>query len=148
LRNRIISGLSLGVVVVEASERSGSLITARCALDQGRDVLAVPGPVLSGRNRGAHALLRDGARLVESAEDVLDEIGIRLSAARDGPAEVLDDEPLLRCLPLGDPVDLDAIAALTGLGTDRVLSALTGLELRGVVTRTAGGRFVRAIRKW
>ena len=73
--HRIISGLSHAVVIVEAAEQSGSLITARLALDQGRDVMAVPGSVAQGRNRGAHALIRDGAPIVESAEDVLRELG-------------------------------------------------------------------------
>src|SRR5438067_12115470 len=81
-RNRLYSGLSRAVVIVEAGERSGSLITARCALDQGRDVLAVPGNVLSGRNRGAHALLRDGAKIVETADDILEELGPSASGAR------------------------------------------------------------------
>jgi len=141
LRNRIISGLSRAVVVIEAGEKSGSLITARCALEQGRDVLAVPGNVLSGRNRGAHGLLRDGAKIVESADDILEELGMcGRGAGRAAPAP---RDPILACLTPGEPSDLDAIAAATGLGTAKLLPRLFELELQGAVARIGGGRFVR-----
>ncbi|HEY7287021.1 MAG TPA: DNA-processing protein DprA [Vicinamibacterales bacterium] len=141
LRNRIISGLSRAVVVIEAGERSGSLITARTALEQGRDVLAVPGNVLSGRNRGAHGLLRDGAKIVESADDILEELGMG-AAAPNVSSAVLD--PVLACLTPGEPSDLDAISERTGLSATRLLARLFELELQGAVTRVGGGRFVRS----
>jgi DNA processing protein len=144
-RNRIISGLSRAIVVIEAGEKSGSLITARCALDQGRDVLAVPGNVLSGRNRGAHALLRDGAKIVESADDIVEELGLCLVAeapAAAGPAAPKND-PILANLTAGEPCDLDALAERTGLHSSRLLPRLFDLELRGFVKRAGGGRFVR-----
>ena len=142
LRNRIISGLSRAVVVIEAGEKSGSLITAKTALDQGREVLAVPGNVLTGRNRGAHALLRDGARIVESADDILEELG--MSSARGARGVEGDgDDPVLACLTPGEPVDLDAIAERSGVGSARLLPRLFELELMGLVARVGGGRFVR-----
>ena len=154
LRNRIISGLSRAVVVIEAGEKSGSLITARCALEQGRDVLAVPGNVLSGRNRGAHGLLRDGAKIVESADDILEELGMTRRAdpsnrpepgASTGERGAVSD-PILACLTPGEPSDLDAIAERSGLCTARLLPRLFELELQGAVARIGGGRFVRVDR--
>ena len=147
LRNRIISGLSRAVVVIEANEKSGSLITARCALEQGRDVLAVPGNVLSGRNRGGHGLLRDGAKIVESADDILEELGM---AHRGLPATQdltrLEKDPVLVCLPPGEPCDLDVIAERSGLSSSRLLPRLFEFELQGLVRRVGGGRFVRTVR--
>jgi DNA processing protein len=149
-RNRIISGLARAVVVIEAGDRSGSLITARCALEQGREVLAVPGNVLSGRNRGAHGLLRDGAKIVESADDILEELGMarqgRPPAGATGVKTQGAADPVLDCLIPGEPSDLDTIAERSGLSTARLLPRLFELELQGAVARIGGGRFVRVDR--
>lgn len=147
LRNRIISGLSRAVVVVEAGEKSGSLITAACALEQGREVMVVPGPVLSGRNRGAHALLRDGATLVESSDDVLRALSgaapwLESPAAVSGQATAPAD-PILSALDVDEPRDLDDIVGRSGLPAAAVLVRLTELELGGLARRQAGARFVR-----
>jgi DNA processing protein len=150
-RNRIISGLSLGVVVVEAAEGSGSLITADFALEQGRAVLAVPGNVLGGRNYGAHALLRDGAKLVECADDILEEIpaaitnrGSAMSAAAESkPPTLASQDPVLRRMTEGESYDLDELADASGLDRVRLLPRLLELELVGAVRRIDGGRFVR-----
>jgi DNA processing protein len=144
LRNRIISGLVRAVVVVEASEKSGSLITARLAMEQGRDVLAVPGSAASGRYRGSHALIRDGARLVETVDDVLDELeGVsRESRPRSGdnhrPLSELEET-----MAVGEPYSADDLAALTGRPAPELLAELGALEVQGRIGRVGGGNFVR-----
>ena len=154
-RNRIISGLSLAVVVVEAAEGSGSLITADFALEQGRAVLAVPGNVLGGRNYGAHALLRDGAKLVECADDILEELplGMRDLALGIGEsgfaqkesktANLASQDPVLRRMTEGEAYDLDELSHASGVDRVKLLPRLLELELGGAVRRVDGGRFVR-----
>jgi DNA processing protein len=147
-RNRIISGLAQGTLVVEAALQSGSLITAREALEQGREVFAIPGSIHSPLSRGCHALIREGAKLVESAQDVLEELRQpQLFSARDvasssAQAMLVDENALLRALG-HDPVSLDALQARCGLDTASLQAQLLELELAGQVARLASGLFQR-----
>jgi DNA processing protein len=151
MRNRLISGLSRAVVVIEANEKSGSLITAACALEQGRDVMAVPGNVLSGRNRGAHALIRDGAKIVESADDIVEELCSPAITAHPGETAVssassaVSADPIVSRMRMGEAYDADGLAELAGLDSVRLLPRLLDLELQGRVRRVGGGRFMRCV---
>jgi DNA processing protein len=145
LRNRIISGLCRAVVVVEASEKSGSLITARAALEQGRDVLAVPGNIAGGRYRGGHALIKDGARLVETVDDILDELGWSRApdpATGDDPKSPIVSR-LLTTIGDSPAVTVDELAARTGRPAADLLAELGALEVVGAVKRVPGGGFAR-----
>jgi DNA processing protein len=150
-RNRLISGLSRGCLVVEAAAASGSLITARAAADQGREVFAIPGSIHSPLSKGCHALIKTGAKLVESADDVLAELsGFRqlgsastIRRRADSGEDTTPEETGLLALMGHDPVDVDSLCSRAGLPADQVCSQLLRLELDGRVTALPGGLYQR-----
>ena len=138
-RNRIISGLSEGCLVVEASLQSGSLITARMALEQGREVFAIPGSIHSPQSKGCHSLIKQGAKLVESAQDILEELGFSSGASQ---TKVVDEHPLLTHLGY-DSVDIETLAQRSGLTIAELSAILLQLELDGAVATLPGGLYQR-----
>jgi len=144
-RNRLIAGLSCSTLVVEAALQSGSLITARLAAEQGKDVFAIPGSIHATQSHGCHALIRQGAKLVESAQDVLEDLpGVAIAdrVLIPTPASMATEDSLLQALGF-DPVSLDALQARTGLATAPLQARLMTLELDGQVARLPGGLFQR-----
>ncbi len=156
-RNRIIAGLSQGTLVVEAALQSGSLITARLASEQGKDVFAIPGSIHATQAKGCHALIKQGAKLVESAQDILEEwpVGVLTTLAASSttvpsvgaqaPAVEAPEDSLLAALGF-DPTGLDALLARTGLATATLQARLMELEINGQVARLPGGLFQRLAR--
>ena len=143
-RNRIISGMSSGCLLVEAALQSGSLITARQALEQGREVFAIPGSIHSPLSKGCHSLIKQGAKLVEKAEDILDELGfaIRQSLAHRACEPSLDESPFLKNLG-HDVVTIDLLCQRSGLTVETVSAMLLSLELDGTVASLPGGNYQR-----
>ncbi len=148
VRNRLISGLSQGTVVVEAAKKSGALITADFALEQGRDVMAVPGNVVNPLSRGPHRLIKQGARLVEGAGDILDEMGLEKlfpipAPGDEGVVKMSDEEHLLYGLLSLDPLPLDKVIANSGLTPQKAMAALMYLELKGLARQMPGKFYIR-----
>lgn len=143
-RNRLIAGLARGTLVVEAALQSGSLITARLTSEQGKEVFAIPGSIHSPQSRGCHSLIRQGAKLVESVSDILEELPpLQLRAANgNGHAPATTEDPLLDALGF-DPVSLDALSARTGWGAAALQAKMLELELDGHIARLPGGLFQR-----
>lgn len=142
-RNRLISGLSLGCLVIEANVQSGSLITARLAAEQGREVFAIPGSIHSPLSKGCHQLIKQGAKLVDQIQDIIDELGLPAVAMTDAQNEdAVPVEPLLACMGY-DPVSMQTLVERSGLTSDSLSAMLLMLELENKVASLPGGRYQR-----
>jgi len=143
-RNRIISGLSLGVLVVEAARNSGALITVDCALEQGRDVFALPGKIDSGTSFGTNEIIKQGAKLVSCADDIIDEFGLpKVTPKAEGNTEVSEEEAALYNLIQDEPLALDDIVERSGLDITKISGVLLNLQLRRLVKEVPGKQFIR-----
>lgn len=147
-RNRLLSGLALGVLVVEAAAKSGSLITARFALEQGKEVFSVPGNISSAVSRGTNELIRQGAKLVTGASDIVEELAPQLrgfiKSTRKSRGRVTDEEKVLCDIMSAEPRHIDEISRESGMPSPKALAVLLGLELKGIVKQTEGKRFYLA----
>jgi len=143
-RNRIISGLSDGVIVVEAAQKSGSLITAELALQQGRDVFAVPGSIFNTYSKGTNCLIQQGAKLVQNANDILEEYGISMTSKVEprGKVELSPIQKSIIQFISAEPITLEEIIKKTGLKAELVISQLTVLEIKGIIKQLPGKRYI------
>lgn len=150
VRNRIISGLSLGVVIIEAAEKSGSLITADCALEQGRDVFAVPGQITNPLNKGTHGLIKQGAKLADDISDILHDLGTYRNSLGHSISQNLNknnltvEEQTIYNVISDEPVSSEALIEQTGLDPAHVLSMLLVIELKGLIRQLPGSRYIRS----
>ena len=142
-RNRIISGLSLGVVIIEAGAKSGALLTAGCALEQNREVFAVPGNLGSKNSEGTNTLIKQGAKLVTRVEDILEELKLSLKADESSTSKAEAEKNIYKTIS-EEPNHIDKIAGQASVGVSHALSTLLSLELKGLVKQLSGKMFVRS----